>query len=290
MSRLPLPGGDNGTWGDVLNDFLSASHNGDGTLKNSSLQQSGGVTSVNGQTPISGEVTLDASDIGAPTALSQLTDVNGTGVSDQQVLTYSSGSSQWQPSTPAPVAIRFFERTVTANYSLLATDGVVCANGAGITLTLPSAGSSGAGKLFILKNIGSNIVLANSAGGMIDGGFSVNMAPGVAMVFCSDGSDWIKVLEMGNEALRKTATTITTNYAAASTDGSIFVNGAGITVTLPSASAMGGGRSFMLKNIGGSNAQVNAAGGNVEGVGQVALNAGTAITFTSDGTDWWQTT
>jgi hypothetical protein len=33
MARLPIPGADDGTWGDVLNDYLSASHNTDGTLK-----------------------------------------------------------------------------------------------------------------------------------------------------------------------------------------------------------------------------------------------------------------
>ena len=33
MARLPTPGGDDGTWGDVLNDFLSQEHNADGTQK-----------------------------------------------------------------------------------------------------------------------------------------------------------------------------------------------------------------------------------------------------------------
>ena len=33
MSRLPTLGGDDGTWGSILNDFLSVEHNGDGTLK-----------------------------------------------------------------------------------------------------------------------------------------------------------------------------------------------------------------------------------------------------------------
>ena len=33
MTRLPQPGGDQDTWGNVLNDFLSQSHNTDGTLK-----------------------------------------------------------------------------------------------------------------------------------------------------------------------------------------------------------------------------------------------------------------
>ena len=33
MARLPVPGSDNGTWGNVLNDFLEVEHNSDGTLK-----------------------------------------------------------------------------------------------------------------------------------------------------------------------------------------------------------------------------------------------------------------
>jgi len=33
MARLPTPGADNGTWGDILNTFLAVAHNTDGTLK-----------------------------------------------------------------------------------------------------------------------------------------------------------------------------------------------------------------------------------------------------------------
>ena len=33
MARLPQPGSDKGTWGNVLNEYLSEAHNGDGTLK-----------------------------------------------------------------------------------------------------------------------------------------------------------------------------------------------------------------------------------------------------------------
>lgn len=35
MARLPIEGSDNGTWGGILNDFLSVEHNSDGTLKQS---------------------------------------------------------------------------------------------------------------------------------------------------------------------------------------------------------------------------------------------------------------
>lgn len=33
MPRLPLPGSDDGTWGDILNEYLTVEHNTDGTLK-----------------------------------------------------------------------------------------------------------------------------------------------------------------------------------------------------------------------------------------------------------------
>ena len=37
MTRLPSPGRDAGTWGNILNDYLSQSHNSDGTLKDDSV-------------------------------------------------------------------------------------------------------------------------------------------------------------------------------------------------------------------------------------------------------------
>ncbi len=38
-SRLPIPGSDQGTWGQILNDFLSNAHNSDGSLKNQVVTQ-----------------------------------------------------------------------------------------------------------------------------------------------------------------------------------------------------------------------------------------------------------
>ena len=37
MTRLPTPGGDQGNWGTILNDYLSQAHNPDGTLKPNSI-------------------------------------------------------------------------------------------------------------------------------------------------------------------------------------------------------------------------------------------------------------
>jgi len=44
-ARLPNPGSDDGTWGDILNAFLEVSHNSDGTLKSSAVQQAGAASS-----------------------------------------------------------------------------------------------------------------------------------------------------------------------------------------------------------------------------------------------------
>lgn len=37
MARLPVPGSDRSTWGNILNEFLSQAHNGDGTLKDGAV-------------------------------------------------------------------------------------------------------------------------------------------------------------------------------------------------------------------------------------------------------------
>jgi hypothetical protein len=44
MSRLPTPGGDDNTWGDILNDFLDQSHNPDGSLKSAAVSNAGAGT------------------------------------------------------------------------------------------------------------------------------------------------------------------------------------------------------------------------------------------------------
>ncbi len=51
MPRLPIPGSDGGQWGDILNEYLSVSHNNDGTIKPSALppsQPNNGATGATG--------------------------------------------------------------------------------------------------------------------------------------------------------------------------------------------------------------------------------------------------
>jgi len=89
-NRLPIPGSDDHTWGNILNDFLRTAHADDGTLKsgiitNLHVSDTAGIAKtklaaavqtslnaadtaiqkVNGKTAAAGEVTLSASDIGS---------------------------------------------------------------------------------------------------------------------------------------------------------------------------------------------------------------------------------
>jgi hypothetical protein len=45
--RLPIPGSDDNTWGQLLNGFLNIAHNSDGTLKTSSIGSGGGALTTN---------------------------------------------------------------------------------------------------------------------------------------------------------------------------------------------------------------------------------------------------
>lgn len=105
MSRLPTPGSDEGTWGDILNDFLGAEHNADGTLKKASIINSAEQTANKGQAsgyaPLDGSATVPSSNLPDATASTkgviQLTgDLSGTAASPT-VLGINRGA--WQANT-----------------------------------------------------------------------------------------------------------------------------------------------------------------------------------------------
>ena len=85
MARLPQPGGDTGNWGDVLNDFLSQAHAGDGTLKTDSV----GATQLQPQSVTNAALVNNSitaaklSDLGAANGVASL-DTNAK-LSDSQI-------------------------------------------------------------------------------------------------------------------------------------------------------------------------------------------------------------
>lgn len=52
MARLPIPGQDNGTWGNLLNDFLGVAHNPDGSIKPGALPPQSGTGATGPTGPV----------------------------------------------------------------------------------------------------------------------------------------------------------------------------------------------------------------------------------------------
>lgn len=78
----------------------------------------------------------------------------------------------------------------TANYAVGAHDSTVVAAGAGITLTLPSAVTAGAGREYTLKNHGSNAVTVAASAGAVE---VTTIPPAGAYTYVSNGTDWLVI-------------------------------------------------------------------------------------------------
>ena len=71
MTRLPTPGGDDGTWGTILNGYLAVEHNADGTLKKAADITAAKATADSAQTAINNLAISGVS--GLPAALTAVT-------------------------------------------------------------------------------------------------------------------------------------------------------------------------------------------------------------------------
>jgi hypothetical protein len=102
MARLPTPGSDAGTWGDVLNEFLSVAHNSDGTIAASSLPDATDTTK--GAVQLAGDLSGTAAEPTVPELAnkqplnSNLTTIGGVAASNDDVLQYKAGA--WTNRTP----------------------------------------------------------------------------------------------------------------------------------------------------------------------------------------------
>ena len=78
MARLPEPGGDDGQWGEILNEYLQVSHNTDGTIKSGLLQNTptpDATSSTKGSIQLAGDLAGTAA---APTVPGLATKANTT--------------------------------------------------------------------------------------------------------------------------------------------------------------------------------------------------------------------
>lgn len=184
MARLPVPGQDSGTWGDLLNEFLRVEYNEDGTLKSSG--------SLAGK--VDKATVTTKGDLLAATGASAITRL-GVG-SDGQALVADSASStglSWgNVATNSHTTV-----TKNSNYTATASDEVILVNaGSGsVTITLPSATANK--RMYDVKKIDASsnpVIIAAASGQTVDGGSSATVKVQYASVsVISDGSNWFVV-------------------------------------------------------------------------------------------------
>jgi hypothetical protein len=133
MARLPIPGSDDGAWGDLLNNFLEVEHNTDGTLKTSgTIASKANDTSVvhnTGSESIAGVKTFTSSPI-VPTP-SGTTDVANKAYVDA---TASAGAPDASTTTKGIVQLAG-DLTGTATSPAVATGAITGAKIANTTIT-----------------------------------------------------------------------------------------------------------------------------------------------------------
>lgn len=100
----------------------------------------------------------------------------------------------WQTGASTDIANLKKQRalsTKTANYTTTAADSVIIGNSASaFTITLLSAATATAGKVFTVKNKGAGVVTVASASGTIDGATTKTLAQWASADFVSDGTNW----------------------------------------------------------------------------------------------------
>ena len=88
--------------------------------------------------------------------------------------------------------------STTATYIVLADDYFIDGQSSGITITLPSASISGAGKIFVVKNTSNGNISVTSTSGNIDGLTIYSIFTGGSITCTSNGTNWLISAGLGS--------------------------------------------------------------------------------------------
>ena len=162
--RLPVPGSDEGTWGDILNEYLSVSLDSAGSLKSSAVTAAGGYTK-----PPSG---IPASDLASSvqttlTGSAQVAnDIGGTATSPQIVATHLAAALPINQGGTGSVTKNFVDLTTNQTVTNKAIVQRV------VTLTVATntyTPNSSTADLVRISSPTANFTIANDAGTPTDG-------------------------------------------------------------------------------------------------------------------------
>lgn len=284
MTRLPQPGADANTWGDILNQFLEQSHNDDGTLKTSSVSASGAEMAAN-KGKANGYASLDAT---GKVLSSQLPAVNNA-------VTSVAGKTGDVTLAKADVGLSNVDNTSDANKPIsTATQTAINAKytkpAGGIPETdLSSAvqaklDASGTGAVSSVAGKTGDVILVKADVGLanVDNTSDVNKPMSTATKTYVDTA--VASVSGGQKAVAKSA-----DYTAAVGD---FVIGnaatAGFTVTLP---APQNGALVSVKKVDSSvnGILVMRSGVQIDDQTSIVVNSQwQSQDFFSDGTKWYR--
>ena len=128
MSRLPQPGADTGTWGDILNDFLAQAHKPDGLLKDGSVTTAtlaaGSVTSAKLDTTLQNQI--NAATGGPVTLAGDVTgDSSATVIANGAVTSAKIASATIAESNLVPTVVAKLNAASAIGNATSATPGLV---------------------------------------------------------------------------------------------------------------------------------------------------------------------
>lgn len=177
MSRLPTPGGDVNDWGSILNEFLNASHNQDGSLRPTAVSNLGVEMTSNKGKPngyasldTGGKVPLTQLPASASQSIAGASDATISNPTRGQVLAYDSASSKWTNKSLGNFNVKDFgavgDGTADDTSAIQATINAAGINGGTVafpegTFRFSSLSLSGLSNVRLLGSVGST--LATSA-------------------------------------------------------------------------------------------------------------------------------